>query len=178
MAKLRRKYQSLEKAYKALEEENDTVKEQLKQREESLEVANSQVKEKERQLESASEMSGLVTLAQVLCAGCLIPVLGALLLLLMAQPLLPPPLKVELNASSAVLPEGAPHSSQPAAWRQMFGVGSSSSSRYFPTLPPGPMQYIWTPWRPEEVPHADRKTSGLCSRPDAGEHEEEEGTCH
>lgn len=29
MAKLRRKYQSLEKAYKALEEENDTVKEQL-----------------------------------------------------------------------------------------------------------------------------------------------------
>ncbi|KAF4703164.1 hypothetical protein FOZ63_005746 [Perkinsus olseni] len=29
MARLRRKYQSLEKAYKALEDENDTVKEQL-----------------------------------------------------------------------------------------------------------------------------------------------------
>ncbi|KAF4740980.1 hypothetical protein FOZ63_005084, partial [Perkinsus olseni] len=84
---------SLEKAYKALEEENDTVKEQLKQREESLEDANTQVRERERQLQTAHQVSGLVNLAQVLCVGCLIPVLGALLLLLLAQPLLPPPLK-------------------------------------------------------------------------------------
>ncbi|KAF4727322.1 hypothetical protein FOZ62_002886 [Perkinsus olseni] len=94
MARLRRKYQSLEKAYKALEDENDTVKEQLKQREESLEDANTQVRERERQLQTAHQVSGLVNLAQVLCVGCLIPVLGALLLLLLAQPLLPPPLKI------------------------------------------------------------------------------------
>ncbi|KAF4735209.1 hypothetical protein FOZ62_028210, partial [Perkinsus olseni] len=81
------------KAYKALEDENDTVKEQLKQRKESLEDANTQVRERERQLQTAHQVSGLVNLAQVLCVGCLIPVLGALLLLLLAQPLLPPPLK-------------------------------------------------------------------------------------
>ncbi|KAF4739903.1 hypothetical protein FOZ62_029866, partial [Perkinsus olseni] len=180
MARLRRKYQSLEKAYKALEEENDTVKEQLKQREESLEDANTQVRERERQLQTAHQVSGLVNLAQVLCVGCLIPVLGALLLLLLAQPLLPPPLKVELNASRSSTPlTDAAGSSNQSVWRRILNSGAMPSSRYFPTLPPGPREYIWSPWKPDEPREEQASTQDMLLPeycPVAPQDSEQEGT--